>query len=86
MVYVGVSNPELSAEEKNDPANQHWTYRTERWRYIRYYKGAEELYDHEADPHEWVNVAGSPEYEPVRDRLYEEMMLLINPPAAGIRE
>ena len=33
--------------------------RTERWRYIRYAGGGEELYDHDADPHEWTNLAGS---------------------------
>ncbi len=33
--------------------------RTERWRYIRYEDGTEELYDHQSDPHEWSNLAGS---------------------------
>jgi arylsulfatase A-like enzyme len=31
--------------------------RTERWRYIRYADGGEELYDHDADPYEWTNLA-----------------------------
>jgi choline-sulfatase len=31
--------------------------RSERWRYIRYADGTEELYDHRDDPHEWKNVA-----------------------------
>ena len=31
--------------------------RTERWRYIRYADGSEELYDHDRDRHEWDNVA-----------------------------
>ena len=31
--------------------------RTERWRYIRYHDGGEELYDHYTDPHEWTNLA-----------------------------
>lgn len=30
--------------------------RDERWRYIRYADGSEELYDHAADPHEWTNL------------------------------
>jgi arylsulfatase A-like enzyme len=30
---------------------------TERWRYIRYRDGGEELYDRTADPHEWKNLA-----------------------------
>ena len=33
--------------------------RTDRWRYIRYADGTEELYDHLSDPHEWSNLAGS---------------------------
>ena len=36
--------------------------RTERWRYIRYEDGAEELYDHQDDPHEWVNLAGDQQH------------------------
>ena len=31
--------------------------RTERWRYIRYADGSEELYDRDADPNEWTNLA-----------------------------
>lgn len=30
--------------------------RTERWRYIRYADGSEELYDHRSDPNEWTNL------------------------------
>ena len=33
--------------------------RTERYRYIRYEDGSEELYDHDADPREWRNLAGT---------------------------
>lgn len=36
--------------------NNH-TLRTERWRYIRYADGTEELYDHQNDPNEWTNLA-----------------------------
>ncbi len=35
--------------------------RDERWRYIRYADGTEELYDHENDPDEWTNLASSPD-------------------------
>lgn len=39
--------------------------RSERYRYIRYADGSEELYDHESDPNEWTNVLArhSPEGE-----------------------
>ncbi|MEM9185279.1 MAG: sulfatase [Planctomycetota bacterium] len=43
------------------------TVRSERWRYIRYQDGSEELYDHDEDPHEWVNLASRPDLQPVKD-------------------
>jgi arylsulfatase A-like enzyme len=43
--------------------------RTERWRYIRYTDGGEELYDHEADPHEWANLATRREFTNVKEEL-----------------
>ncbi len=39
--------------------------RSERWRYIRYADGTEELYDHAKDPREWDNLALRPEFAPV---------------------
>ena len=44
----------------HNPGNH--AVRTERWRYIRYADGSEELYDHSADPHEWTNLAADPRY------------------------
>jgi len=43
--------------------------RDERWRYIRYANGDEELYDHQADPREWRNLAGDPATAEIRQRL-----------------
>ena len=42
--------------------------RTERWRYSRFPDG-EELYDHDADPHEWHNLAAKPEYATFKREL-----------------
>ena len=36
--------------------------RSERWRFIRYADGSEELYDMQNDPNEWTNLAGKPEH------------------------
>ena len=36
--------------------------RTEKWRYIRYEDGSEELYDEENDPYEWNNLAVKSEF------------------------
>ena len=43
--------------------------RDERFRYIQYPDGTEELYDHDLDPHEWDNIAQAPEHSAVKDRL-----------------
>jgi len=39
--------------------------RSERWRYIRYADGTEELYDHQNDPNEWNNLSQDPHHAPV---------------------
>jgi len=43
--------------------------RTERWRYIRYEDGSEELYDHSVDPHEWTNLAANPAHTQTKQTL-----------------
>ncbi|MEN1680077.1 MAG: sulfatase [Planctomycetota bacterium] len=41
----------------------------QRWRYIRYDNGTEELYDVQKDPHEWENLAGDPMLSGVKSEL-----------------
>jgi arylsulfatase A-like enzyme len=43
--------------------------RDERYRYIRYPDGTEELYDHEGDPHEFDNLAADPALAGLKSRL-----------------
>lgn len=54
-----LSNP--SAEWKNVAVTTHGyknhAVRSDRWRYIRYEDGGEELYDHSKDEFEWTNLA-----------------------------
>lgn len=45
--------------------NNH-SVRTQRFRYIRYSDGTEELYDHQDDDLEWHNLAKDPKYEVVK--------------------
>jgi len=47
--------------------------RSERWRYIRYSDGTEELYDHEKDPMEWSNLAAKSEFAEVRKALAKRL-------------
>jgi len=43
--------------------------RDERWRYIRYSDGGEELYDHDQDTQEWTNLAAKPEFQKLKAEL-----------------
>ena len=45
------------------------TLRDDRYRYNVYEHGAEELYDHNADPMEWNNLIRNPKYKAVADRF-----------------
>jgi hypothetical protein len=42
---------------------------SERYRYLRYEDGSEELYDHQKDPHEWTNLIGDKKYQKVRKKM-----------------
>ena len=57
-----------------DPARQHYAVRSTRHRYVRYADGAEELYDHQTDPREWVNLAGDPAARSVKDSLRVQLL------------
>lgn len=66
-----LANP---AADWDQPAIMTWgrnnhAIRSVGWRYIRYSDGTEELYDENADPNEWRNLAGNPRYKTERDRL-----------------
>lgn len=43
--------------------------RDDRYRYIRYSNGDEELYDHRSDPYEWTNLASARGTERIKERL-----------------
>ena len=57
---------------------KHHAVRTERWRYIRYADGSEELYDHDADPMEWTNLASAPAHAQTKRALAAELDRLIH--------
>ena len=61
-------HPALTTFHQNDH-----TLRTEKWRYIRYANGDEELYDHDKDPNEWTNLAKNPNYQNIIARLKKKL-------------
>ena len=56
--------PALSTYGKGNHA-----LRTDRWRYIHYADGSEELYDHDSDPNEYSNLAHLPDFRKLMDSL-----------------
>lgn len=62
------TRPALTASGGEDKASL--AVRTDRWRYIVHCDGSEELYDHDADPNEWTNLARLPEHEATVKQLF----------------
>lgn len=63
---------------------QNHAVRSEKWRYIRYANGDEELYDEEQDPLEWKNLAGDANYASVKTEL-AKWLPASNAPEGGRR-
>jgi len=59
--------------------------RSERWRYIRYADGSEELYDMLADPNEWTNLAADPSNAAVIEEHQKWIPATSAKPAPGSR-
>ena len=59
-----------SDNNKNKPANHHYSIRTKDWRYIIYDSGKEELYHNAEDPKEWNNLVFN-KIHPKRDEMVE---------------
>ncbi|MBJ05648.1 MAG: hypothetical protein CMO40_00800 [Verrucomicrobiaceae bacterium] len=71
--------PALTTHGKNNHA-----VRTERYRYIRYHEGSEELYDLQEDPNEWTNLAGRKELVPLKEQLAKWLPETNADPARGM--
>jgi len=91
---AGLEGHSLLPQLKNAKAKRRWpaitthnvgnhAIRTDRWRYIKYADGSEELYDEAKDPNEWVNVAAAPTNQPVIRELAKWLPQVNLPPAPG---
>jgi arylsulfatase A-like enzyme len=54
------SQEKIEVDQPGPIDHQHYSLRSERYRYILYRNGEEELYDHRYDPYEWFNLAKDP--------------------------
>lgn len=66
----------------NSIAQQNYAYRTEKWRYIIYSRGEEELYCHDVtsdlnDPDELTNLAYVSEYQIIKQELREKLNAVV---------
>lgn len=59
----------LDVDEPGEVRNQHFSLRTEQYRYIFCRDGSEELYDHFNDPYEWNNLVSKADYREISDSL-----------------
>jgi hypothetical protein len=59
--------------------------RSQRYRYIRYADGSEELYDHQSDPLEWTNLAGDSQHESTKKELASALPTVNTPDAPSER-
>ena len=70
--------PAVTTHNQNNHA-----VRSERWRYIRYADGSEELYDVQADPNEWTNLAVGPKHVATKRDLAKWLPKVNAAPVAG---
>ncbi|MCF0062312.1 sulfatase [Dyadobacter chenwenxiniae] len=60
--------------------------RSEKWRYIRYNDGSEELYDHENDPQEFKNLAKVQKYSAEKIKLAKSLPAINKKDAPTVKE
>jgi iduronate 2-sulfatase len=71
------SNARLEPNQPAPPQDQHYSIRSERYRYVICRNGDDELYDHLSDPFEWYNLADKEQYAPVVQYMRREFLRII---------
>lgn len=51
---------------------------SERFRYLRYEDGSEELYDHQNDPHEWINLSNNSDFQAIKKKMRSQILAFQN--------
>ena len=75
------NRPILTAVQNNTSektSKAHFSVINEKYRYTLCLDGEEELYDHEKDPNEWINLANNMEYSEVKKNLNKEMKNILD--------
>jgi len=72
--------------EGTNPIPTYCAVRSERWTYVRYSTGEEELYDLVADPFELENVAGVPAMMPLLEERRARLRELCSPVPPGFED
>lgn len=70
--------PDAALSSVHGRSGVHHSIRSRRFRYTLCGNGEEELYDHDTDPHEWHNLADSPEYRQVKRSHRETWMEMVH--------
>ncbi len=73
------SQQPLQTDQPGPVDQQHYSVRSERYRYIHYRNGDEELYDHRYDPYEWFNLSADQSYLDLKTGLKKKLFQLIDP-------
>ena len=68
--------PAITEVTTHDRLNH--SLRSDRWRYIRYNNGSEELYDHRNDPYEWTNLAADEAHAAKKQELRDKLMSIVD--------
>jgi hypothetical protein len=70
--------PAITTQGQNNHA-----IRSDRFRYIRYFDGGEELYDHATDSNEWTNLAADANHAATKRQLAAFLPKVNEPPITG---
>jgi len=77
-IAASASKVPVEQDQPARAADQHFSLRSKRYRYIRCRNGEEELYDHQNDPNEWTNCIELPELQSVISRFRSQLDHTLN--------